>query len=210
MTVVKVKICGLTRLEDVLDAIDLGADYLGFNFYEASSRYLDPQKAQVMFQDIPPNIPKVGVFVNEDIERVIDLAIKLPLDILQFHGDEKAEDLNSLGRPWFKAIRLKDEKSLQTIPDYHCDWILLDAYSSQNYGGTGELASWDLVKQAFSYDKKIILAGGLNEENVAEAVARVQPFMVDVASGVEIAPGIKDKKRMEMFIKRAKSSLLSL
>ncbi len=207
MSLVKVKICGLTCLEDVLDAIDLGADYLGFNFYSESSRYIDPQKAQVLFQDIPPNIPKVGVFVNEDLQRVIDLAIKLPLDILQFHGDEKPEELNVLGRPWYKAIRLKNENSLQSISFYHCDWILLDAFSEKEYGGTGQLASWDLVKKASQLGKKIILAGGLNEENIAKAVATVQPFMVDVASGVESLPGKKDKKRMELFIKRAKHEL---
>ncbi len=202
-----VKICGLTDLSDTLDAIELGADYLGFNFYPDSPRYLSPEKARELFQDIPNNIRKVGVFVNEDIQRVLDLAIELELDLLQFHGDETPEELNPLGRPWYKAFRMKDESVLQEIPKFHCEWALTDAYSEKAYGGTGLTTEWDLVHQVEKLGKKIVLAGGLTPENVAIAVATVRPMMVDVASGVEAEPGRKDRIKMEMFIHRAKSAL---
>jgi len=202
---VKVKICGLTNLDDALDAIELGADYLGFNFYPGSPRHITEEIARELFQEIPNNIPKVGVFVNEPLPRVIDLAVELNLEYLQFHGDERPEELNELGRPWFKALRLKDEAAVQEIPKYKCEWILVDAYSQKAYGGTGITAHWDLVREAQKFGKKIILAGGLNEENIAMAVAGLNPFMVDVASGLEIAPGKKDRQKMEIFIQRAKS-----
>jgi phosphoribosylanthranilate isomerase len=202
---VKVKICGLTNLDDALDAVELGADYLGFNFYPASPRCLSEETAMEIFEEIPTNISKVGVFVNEPIAEVLDKAIRLQLDILQFHGDETPEELNPIGRPWYKAFRLKDASVLAEIPKYECDWILVDAYSEKAYGGTGITAHWDLVREASRFGKKIILAGGLNEENVAMAVATVKPFMVDVASGLEISPRKKDRHKMELFIQRAKS-----
>ena len=202
-----VKICGLTNLNDTLDAVELGADYLGFNFYPDSPRFLPYEKALEIFQEIPTNIPKVGVFVNADPQEVLDLAIELELDLLQFHGDESPETLNPLGRPWYKAFRLKEEADLAEIPKYQCEWILVDAYSEKAYGGTGITAHWDLVHAADKFGKKIILAGGLNPENVGIAVASVKPFMVDVASGVESAPGEKDRHKMEVFISRAKAGL---
>lgn len=210
MSSVRVKICGLTNIDDVLDAVELGADFLGFNFYPDSPRYLPPEAAKKIFEEIPGNIPKVGVFVNEPIQKVIDLAVDLELEYLQFHGDEKPGDLNSLGRPWFKAFRLKNESDLLAIPLYDCEWILVDAYSEKAYGGTGMTAHWDLVREAAKFNKKIILAGGLNEENISVAVATVNPFMVDVASGVEASPGLKDRHKMELFIQRAKSTNLRL
>ncbi|HEX5034782.1 MAG TPA: phosphoribosylanthranilate isomerase [bacterium] len=203
----RVKICGLTNLNDTLDAVELGADYLGFNFYPDSPRFLPYEKAIEIFQEIPTNIPKVGVFVNADPQEVLDVAIELELDLLQFHGDESAESLNVLGRPWYKAFRLREEADLIEIPKYQCEWILVDAYSEKAYGGTGLTAHWDLVREAGKFGKKIILAGGLNPENVGIAVATVNPFMVDVASGVEEQPGIKDRHKMEVFISRAKAGL---
>ncbi|MFO1462373.1 MAG: phosphoribosylanthranilate isomerase [bacterium] len=203
-----VKICGLTDLNDALDAIELGADYLGFNFYPDSPRFLPYERAEEIFQEIPTNIPKVGVFVNEDLQKVLDLAIELELDMLQFHGDESPESLNGLGRPWYKAFRLRDSKDVLEIPKYHCEWILVDAYSDKAYGGTGLTAHWDLVHEAERFGKKLILAGGLNPDNVATAIAAVKPFMVDVASGVESAPGCKDRHKMEVFISKAKSALV--
>ncbi|MDX1386778.1 MAG: phosphoribosylanthranilate isomerase [bacterium] len=204
MNSLKVKICGLTNAHDALDAIELGADYLGFNFYPDSPRYLTPEKAKNLFEEIPTNIPKVGVFVNADLQKVIDLAVDLELDFLQFHGDEKPEELNPLGRPWWKAFRLKNEADVLEIPKYDCEWILVDAYSEKAYGGTGITAHWDLVHKAKDYGKKIFLAGGLTPENIQMAVATVQPFGVDVASGLEEKPGVKDRQKMEEFIKKAK------
>ncbi len=199
-----VKICGLTNIDDALDAIELGADFLGFNFYPQSPRFIEEEQAFQLFQEIPTNIPKVGIFVNEPIQEVVDKAIRLGLDYLQFHGDESPQSLNVLGRPWFKAFRLKDESVLKEISQYECEWILVDAYSQKAYGGTGLVAPWDLVREAKNIGKKLILAGGLNEENIAMAVTAVRPFMVDVSSGVESEPGRKDRQRMAEFIARAK------
>lgn len=198
-----VKICGITREEDALDAIELGADFLGFNFYPDSPRYLKPDLAYQLLMNLPRNIPKVGVFVNEKISKVIDLAIELELDILQFHGDEKASELNELGRDWFKAFRIRSEEDLAEIPQYECDSILLDAYSAKAYGGTGHTTNWDVVRKAKKFGKKIILAGGLTPDNVELAIASVNPFMLDVASGVEESPGIKSRDKMAAFISRA-------
>jgi len=205
---VLVKICGLTNLNDTLDAVELGADYLGFNFYPDSPRFIPYEKAAEIFQEIPTNIPKVGVFVNEDIDRAVDLSVDLGLDFMQFHGDESPEQLNPIGHPWYKVFRLKSEKDLEEIPLYQCEWILVDAYSEKAYGGTGLTAQWDLVHHAAKLGKKIILAGGLTPENISVAVATINPFMVDVASGVESEPGLKDRHKMEVFITRAKSTML--
>src|SRR4030095_6156137 len=200
-----VKICGLTNREDALAAIEMGADLLGFNFYPESPRFLPYEDVESIFQEIPTNIAKVGVFVNEDLETAIDLACQFNLDYLQFHGDETPELLNPIGHPWFRAIRLGDEKDLEQIPLYECEWILLDARVEGDFGGSGERVAWELARRAKNMGKKLILAGGLTPENIQLAVATVQPFGVDVASGIERKPGRKDLKKMEEFITRAKS-----
>lgn len=205
-----VKICGLTNVEDTLAAIDLGADFLGFNFYPQSPRYLSYEKARKIFDEIPPNIPKVGVFVNEEYENIIDLAQLLSLDYLQFHGDETPEFCAQMGHPWWKAIRLANEDDIQKIPSYESEWVLIDAFVKGEYGGTGQKPDWELVKRVKNLGKKIILAGGLSPENVQLAIATVQPYAVDVASGVESKPGKKDLKKMEDFINKAKHSHLRL
>lgn len=205
-----VKICGLTTLEDTLAAIDFGADYLGFNFYAQSPRYLSYEKAKRIFEEIPPNIPKVGVFVNEEYENIVDLSQLLGLDYLQFHGDESPEFCNQMGYPWWKAIRLENDADLEKITQYESECILIDAFVRGQYGGTGEKPDWDLAKRVKNMGKKIFLAGGLNPENVALAIATVQPYAVDVASGVESKPGKKDLKKMEDFISKAKHSHLRL
>lgn len=205
-----VKICGLTNLEDTLAALDFGADFLGFNFYSQSPRYLSYEKAKIIFEEIPPNIPKVGVFVNEDYENIIDLTQLLELDYIQFHGDEPPEFCNQMGHPWWKAIRLSSEDEIEKISAYECENILIDAYVKGQYGGTGTKPDWDLAKRVKNLGKKIFLAGGLTPENVQLAVATVQPYAVDVASGVEFKPGKKDFIKMEEFIRRAKQSHLRL
>lgn len=205
-----VKICGLPNLEDTLAAIDAGADFLGFNFYPQSPRYLSYEKAQKIFEEIPPNIPKVGVFVNEEYENVVDLTQLLSLDYLQFHGDENPEFCAQMAHPWWKAIRLQNEDDIQKIGSYDSEWVLIDAFVKGSYGGTGQKPDWDLCKRAKNLGKKIFLAGGLTPENVQLAIATVQPYAVDVASGVESKPGKKDLKKMEDFISKAKHSHLRL
>lgn len=198
-----VKICGLTNLDDTLDAVELGADFLGFNFYPDSPRYIDPVLAVNILDDIPSNIQKVGIFVNADPQYVIDLTLDLELDLIQFHGDETPEYCNAIGHPWMKAFRLKDEKDLASISQYDCDWCLVDAHVEKAFGGTGIVSDWDLAREAKKF-KPLFLSGGLNPQNIEMAISSVKPYAVDVASGVESSPGKKDYAKMEEFILRVK------
>lgn len=198
-----VKICGITNLDDALDAVEFGADLLGFNFYPDSPRYIEPPRAREIFQEIPQDIKKVGVFVNADHEGVINLACELGLDFLQFHGDETPEYCNRMGRPWFKAFRLQDESSLGPIPQYESPWLLVDAYVEKAFGGTGVVSNWDLAIKAKKYGE-LFLSGGLKTDNIELAIRTVKPYGVDVASGVESRPGVKDRKKLEEFIARVK------
>ncbi|MBX7147856.1 phosphoribosylanthranilate isomerase [bacterium] len=204
---VLVKICGITNLDDALDAVELGADFLGFNFYPDSKRYIEPEAADDIIQDIPSSVKKVGVFVNEQVEKVIDLAVALELDFVQFHGDETADYCNAVGRPWLKAFRLKEEKDLEEISKYESPWLLVDSYVEKAFGGTGIVSNWDLAREAKKYGE-LFLSGGLNPDNIATAIQSVQPYAVDVASGVESAPGIKDRTKLEKFIAIAKAQTL--
>ncbi len=199
-----VKICGLTNLDDTFDALDCGADLLGFNFYPDSKRYIAPEDAGVIFENMPPGIPRVGIFVNADANLVIDIAIALELDYLQFHGDETPEYCNAFGRPWFKAFRLQNESDLAVMPHYDSKWLLVDAYVEKAFGGTGVVSNWDLARKAKEHGQ-LFLSGGLKPENVRMAIDSVKPFAVDVASGVESSPGKKDVYKMDEFIKRAKN-----
>lgn len=199
----RVKICGLTTLDDALDAIELGADYLGFNFYPDSKRFISFEKAAEIFQDIPTEIPKVGIFVNADPQLVIDTATELGIDILQFHGDEAPSYVNQFARAKIKAFRMNRADDLKNISEYETDFILVESVVENAYGGTGIVGNWDIAREAKKYGK-IFLSGGLTPENVEIAVHTVKPFAVDVASGVESSPGRKDYRRMEEFIKRAK------
>lgn len=186
-----------------MDAVELGADYLGFNFYPDSPRYLSFENAARLFEEIPFSVGKVGIFVNDDPQRVVDIATALNLDLLQFHGDETPEYCNWFARPFMKAFRPQTETDIKVIGDFHGDYILIDAFVENSFGGTGIVSNWDLARAA----KKIgpvFLSGGLNCDNVELAIASVQPFAVDVASGVEEAPGKKDYRKMEEFIKRAR------
>lgn len=202
-----VKICGLTNLEDTLTAIEMGADFLGFNFYPESPRFIDYSLAKSVFLEIPTNIPKVGVFVNEYYQNIIDLVQELELDYVQFHGDESPEFCNQMGHPWFKAIRLASEESLNNLDQYESEWVLVDAFVKGQYGGTGEKPDWNLAKK-IAQNKKLFLAGGLTPQNVQAAIATVQPFAVDVSSGIEAHVGKKDLAKMEEFINKAKEAHL--
>lgn len=202
---VLVKICGITNLDDAENAVECGADFLGFNFYPDSPRYLQPDRAKEILKEIPPAVSKVGIFVNAPIETAVDIAVGLDLDYLQFHGDETPEYCNAVGRPWYKAFGLKDESVLESIPQYKSEWVMVDAYVEKAFGGSGVVANWDLALRAKAYGK-LILAGGLRSDNVEIAVKTVKPFAIDVASGVETSPGIKDHDKVEEFIRKAKGS----
>ena len=196
----RVKICGITNLADALAAVEAGADALGFNFYEKSTRYVSLKTAAAISKQLPPFVMRVGVFVNSSEEFVLRAIGECNLTMLQFHGDEPPEFCTQFGLMNMKAFRVRDAESLRKIPDYPTDAYLLDAFSSTTLGGTGEKFNWDLAIAAQKFGKPIFLAGGLTPENVAEAVRKVQPFGVDVSSGVESSPGKKDHAKIRAFI----------
>ena len=197
---VRIKICGITNLEDALLAAGLGADALGFIFYPQSPRKVAPDMARAIIAQLPPFVTTVGVFVDEDAATVRDLAARVGLDWLQLHGQESPEYCRSLGRRVIKGFRIRDEKSLEDLAAYRgaAQALLLDTYKQGQTGGTGETFDWRLAKEARQFGP-IILAGGLNPDNVARAIEMAQPQAVDVGSGVETAPGKKDPEKLKRF-----------
>ena len=202
---VKVKICGVTSVADARVAEEAGADMIGLMLYEGSPRYIRLEQAAEISRCVSPFVLKVGVFVNPDEATVQEAIRACGLSLLQFHGDEPPEFCTQFGVMSVKAFRVRDAASLQALADYPTDAWLLDAYSQSAMGGTGEKFNWDLALAAGKHGRPIFLAGGLTPENVAEAVARVRPFAVDVSSGVESAPGRKDAARVQAFVIAAKS-----
>src|SRR3989338_8452003 len=144
---VLVKICGITNVDDALDAVEFVADALGFNFWKDSPRYIDPVEALKILEDTPPSVWRVGVFVNEQEQRVKDISIDLSLNYLQFHGDETPYYCEQFATPYWKAFRLKDEKGLELMKKYHCDHYLIDTYVQKGYGGTGMTGNWQLAAE---------------------------------------------------------------
>lgn len=197
---VKAKICGLTNLADAQAAVAAGADALGFNFYEKSPRFILLEAAVEIAKQIPPFVMRVGLFVNAPEDFVLRAISEAGLTMLQFHGDEPPEFCTQFGLMSMKAFRIRDEKSLDELPKYQTDAYLLDAFSPEARGGTGEKFNWNLAVEAQKFGKPIFLAGGLTPYNVADAVRRVRPFAVDVSSGVESAPGKKDVAKIRAFI----------
>jgi phosphoribosylanthranilate isomerase len=201
---VKVKICGITTLEDALHAGRAGADALGFVFYEASPRFISPAQAASIITALPPFIQSVGLFVNSEVEYVNATADFCRLDIVQLHGDEPPDYCEMIRRRVIKAFRIRDINSLDPIKNYMVAGILLDAFSPKAYGGTGLSFNWEIARRAKDFGP-VILAGGLTPDNIREAVETVAPYAVDVSSGVETAPGKKDPEKVSEFIRRARS-----
>jgi phosphoribosylanthranilate isomerase len=199
---VKIKICGITNLEDALAAVDAGADALGFVFHPASPRHIFPEQAAAIIHHLPPFVHAVGLFVDEDLETVNSTANLCGLDLVQLHGSESPSYCNSVQRRVIKAFRIKDITSLEPTKYYHVTSFLLDAWSPIAHGGTGQTFNWEIAAYAAT-SGRIILAGGLTPDNVAEAVRQVQPYAVDVSSGVECAPGHKDADKIKKFIHQA-------
>ena len=194
----KVKICGITNLEDALFAADAGADALGFNFYAKSPRFIVPDRAREIILRLLPFVAKVGVFVNEELDRVREIMAYCSLDYAQLHGDETPEQVAALAPRAIKAVRVRSAADVESLSDYRAAAYLLDAYHPTKPGGTGETWDWELVVEARSHGP-IILAGGLTPQNVAAAIERIHPYAVDVSSGVEAAPGIKDHQEVQRF-----------
>jgi phosphoribosylanthranilate isomerase len=200
----KVKICGITNVADAIAAVTAGADALGFMFFEGSSRFLPKEKIKGIIRELPPFVAKVGVFVNATREQVESAIKETGIDTLQFHGDETPEACRGFGLKTIKAFRIQGKDMLQIMPRYDVDAWLLDSFVTGKKGGTGKTFDWDLAVHATSLGTPVILAGGLNPDNIARAVEQVQPFGVDVSSGVESAPGKKDHAKVAKFIQRAR------
>ncbi len=196
----RVKICGITNLADAQTAVEAGADALGFNFYDKSPRFVSLKTAAEISKQLPPFVMRVGVFVNAPEEFVLRALSGAGLTMLQFHGDEPPEFCAQFGLMSMKAFRIRDAESLKELPKYQTDAYLLDAFSPEARGGTGKKFNWKLAIEAQKFGKPVFLAGGLTPENVADAVRKVRPFGVDVASGVESAPGKKDAAKVRAFI----------
>ncbi len=200
----RVKICGITNLEDALVAVEAGADALGFVFFQGSSRYISPEHAAAIICYLPPLVQTVGLFVNEKSAIVNAIADQCGVDIVQLHGEESPEYCQAITRRVIKAFRVKDAASLDTMSDYRVAGWLLDAWSPAAHGGTGTTFNWDIAAHAAA-SRPIILAGGLTPENVAEAVVTVRPYAVDVSSGVESEPRKKSDGLINQFISAIRS-----
>jgi phosphoribosylanthranilate isomerase len=200
MTTVRIKICGITNAEDALVATELGADAIGFVF-APSPRQVTPERAREIIAALPPLTQTVGVFVDEDPEKVTATAIFCHLDLLQFHGKETASYCGRFGRRVIKAVRVQNEADLKRCPQYKgvVGALLLDTYVAGLSGGTGVTFDWSLAQAAKRYGR-IILAGGLNPDNVGAAIRIAEPYAVDASSGLEEKPGIKDHEKMARFI----------
>ncbi|HEY7163588.1 MAG TPA: phosphoribosylanthranilate isomerase [Candidatus Binatia bacterium] len=207
---VKVKVCGITNLADAEKALELGADALGFNFYPPSSRCIAPETARDILGKLPKSLLNVAVVVNEPKERVEEIFARalvnggaVGLNCVQFHGDESPEYCLNWNVKVIKAFRLKDPDALPKLEKFPVDFYLLDSWSP-GYGGSGEAFPWEWLE---SIDpSKLILSGGLNPENVVSAISRIRPFGIDVCSGVERAPGVKDHEKLKRFIDAAKNA----
>jgi len=197
----RVKICGITRLEDALAAAGAGADALGFVFYPPSPRNIEVERAAEITAALPPFVTTVALFVNADAGTIAEVVRKARIDLLQFHGNECPDYCARHGRPWIKAIRMKEgvDPEAEARRYAGAQALLLDAYRPGVPGGTGEAFDWDRIPPSLA--PRIVLAGGLTPENVTEAVRRVRPWAVDVSGGVEAAPGVKDADKIERFLR---------
>ncbi len=208
MIATKVKICGITNTDDAVMAIQLGADLLGFNFYPESPRYIDPSQAQQIIRKLPAFVDTVGVFVNADSDTIRKTAGDLMLDWVQLHGDESPGfciSLNNMPSQIIKAVRVKDKRDIEYARNFATDAMLLDAYHPELYGGTGERFDWKTLPELTGHIfGRTFLAGGINPENVTEAID--QGFYgIDICSGIESSPGKKDHKKMTKLFKNIRS-----
>ena len=205
---VKVKICGITSLEDALTSIEAGADALGFVFYPLSPRHVFPELAADIIRKLPSFVQTVGLFVDEELSVVNATADHCGLDIVQLHGEEAPEYCDDIRRRVIKAFRVKDITTLDSLQQYHVSGYLLDTWSPLALGGTGKTFNWEIAAEASNRGHRVILAGGLTSDNVAEAVRQVAPYAVDVSSGVECSPGRKDTDKIRTFIIQARQAAL--
>jgi phosphoribosylanthranilate isomerase len=200
----RIKVCGITNLNDAFLALDLGADALGFIFYRYSKRYISAEDALGIISKLPPFVTTVGVFVNQGVEELKSMKRKTGFDLFQLHGDEEPDYCRELGNSVIKAIRVNDRISQDDVDSFPVQALLFDAYSTADFGGTGRSFNWELLK-GIALSKSVILSGGLTPENVAEAIHIVNPYAVDVSSGVEDYPGKKNPVKLKAFIEAVRN-----
>jgi len=207
LPIVRSKICGITRVEDALVAAEAGADAIGLVFYAKSPRAVNIQQARTIIAALPPFVTTVGLFVNASRCELNETLDAVPLDMLQFHGDETPADCEGFHRPWYKALRVKpgEDIRVQTARYVGASAILLDTFVAGVPGGTGEVFDWSLIPTDLA--KPLILAGGLTPENVQQAIAEVRPFAVDVSGGVEASKGIKDAEGVREFVRLVRAMM---
>lgn len=204
----RVKICGITNVEDALLAVAAGCDAIGLVFYKPSPRYVLPGVAAKIVAAIPPFVSVVGLFVNAASDEIDQILKQVHLDIIQFHGDESPEDCERVGRPYIKAVRVKSDTNLiQYASDYTgARALLLDTFVDGHPGGTGQAFDWGVIPNELPIP--IILAGGLNQDNVAQAIRRVKPYAVDVSGGVEKNKGVKDADKIAAFMRGVSDAVI--
>ena len=207
MPIVRSKICGITRVEDALVAAEAGADAIGLVFYGKSPRAVSVQQARAIVAALPPFVTTVGLFVNASRCELNEILDAVPLDALQFHGDEQPADCEGFHRRWYKALRVKagDDIRAQAARYVGASAILLDTFVAGVPGGTGEIFDWSLIPA--DLPKPLILAGGLTPGNVHQAIAEVRPFAVDVSGGVELSKGIKDAASVHEFVRQVRAAM---
>ena len=201
----KIKICGFTNADNAREAAFAGVDAIGLVFYEKSPRNVDINSAREIVAALPPFVNRVGLFVNANPSFIDEVLCEVPLDTLQFHGDEEAIDCTQYQMPFIKSVRVSLDTNVAQIADdfSQASGLLLDSYNSHTYGGTGEVFDWSLA--CVEIQLPVILAGGLNSDNVAEAIKQVRPYAVDASSGVESEPGVKDVDKIRAFIRQIHS-----
>jgi phosphoribosylanthranilate isomerase len=199
----RVKICGITNIADALHASACGADALGFVFYPGSPRFVDPDRARRIIAELPPMLTTVGLFVNQSPARIREMVEFCGLNTVQLHGEEEPDQCSYPPCRVIKALRLKDGMDESVFSAYRVSALLLDAYVPDQFGGTGQCCDWARATEIASRHR-VILAGGLNPENVSDAVRQVRPYGVDVSSGVEKSPGQKDPEKVATFIRMAR------
>ena len=202
----RIKVCGITNLRDALFAAELGADALGFVFYEKSPRFVTFAEAGNIMDRLPPFVTKVGVFVNAGMDFLARAKEEAGFDVFQLHGDETPEFCSSLGERYIKAVRVRDAESVSEVGLYDTDCFLFDGWSPDAYGGSGTGFSWEILDAETLSGRFVVLSGGLDCENVSRAVREVRPHAVDVSSGVEASPGIKDHSKLRRFMEAARNA----
>ena len=207
----KIKICGFTRKQDIENAVALGVDFFGFNFYEKSPRYIKIKEAKKILEGYGKDILKIGVFVNPDFLLIEKTVKALDLSGVQLHGNEtpflcRKFKMSFPDKILIKAVRIKGKNDLEKIKEYEADFFLLDSYLENLFGGTGKLLNFEILNKTSLPLHKIFIAGGITPENVSKILQKINPYGIDTASGVEISPGIKDKEKMEKLVKEVRGT----